>query len=359
MRGTSRKNYRFIVLLLACSVFAATPVLAASKSIDNNGMDNKKESQVVTYADLDPTIKKAAEEAIEQYGNGKNFKLERATKGEFFTGKAAIERWLVENKERSAAISIDAGSGKLLSISLTFAISELTGDYEKYLKTAQLAAKQLKADTPFAGARIDISNVQSNKRQTLNFFTKDEQFIELDLKTNKPTSYRFAIKKSNVDAKVMRAAEQAVKGLGSKLPFTHIERYTNWGPLGKGEIWDFKRKKEVKSIDRDKYSYLAIDKGKKYAIESQVVIDSKTGELISVFALPKTDNQKQVQLTQDKAVEKILPVVKKLFGIDLSTYQVKVDKASSDYTFSSGKQSIFASFDEYGSLDRMARHVTK
>ncbi|MBH5316512.1 hypothetical protein I6N90_01665 [Paenibacillus sp. GSMTC-2017] len=357
------KMNRILALTLALSLLAATPVIATSPS-GGNGSDNGTE--VVQYSELDATFKEAAEKAVVQYGNGKSFKLENVIKSEYFVDeKNNSTRWLIENKDRSAIVSVDAISGELLTLFLGFDISEVKGGYDKYIKAAQSSAKQLNAKSglAFTRAELFVSNLKSNKKQSISFYTKDEQFIALDVNTSKLNNYRLKFKETDVDRNIVSTAEQALKSMGNNKsqPFTHIERNNIGATTEKEEIWILQRKIEVKDVDRKKYNALERTGENKWLFgESQVVIDGKTGKLISITVSSKKEDQKQKKLTEKQGVALAKTAAKKLFGVDLSSYKVKVDKEWGDYTFSSkGKESIVAKFNNFGDLVRMERVVNK
>ncbi|TVX91686.1 hypothetical protein [Paenibacillus agilis] len=356
------KKNKIILLLLVCSLFAPASILAipASKGIEHKSMELTIEPKMIPYKELDSAIKKTVEQAINHYADGKRVKLETAIKMEIFRGKNKAEGWRIENKDRSAVINVDAASGKVIDLSLLLTMSEMKGKYKKQLEAANAVVKQVKAEAVFTGERVDFSINEWRNRQSITFITKDEQSIELDLKTCKPSYYSFKFKASNVDGKIMRTAEQAVKCLrdGKFASFTYIRR--NSQSKGVVDIWEFKRKVEIKRADIAKYEHVEIGENgnKAYAIESQVYIDGKTGKLFSADVSPKTHNQKQVQLTQEQAVEIAIPAAQKMFGKDLSTYKVKVSSSKKVYTFSSkGEESILARFDKYGNLISMQRLV--
>ncbi|MBD8497716.1 hypothetical protein [Paenibacillus arenosi] len=375
---------RWIAVTLICSLLGATPVLAASadENVESHSSETKlgksdnirsvgnsvnhKGPEVVKYADLDSSFQEAVEKAITQYGNGKSIQFEKAFKDEYVVDEnKKLNRWLIENKDRSAIVSVDAASGKVLTISITFDVSEITGDYEKYLTTVHSSVKQLgsQSERPFTIANLFISNIEANKSQSITFSTHDDQFIKLDLKTSKPLNYHLKFKEADIDRKIVAAAEQAVQSLGVKKlqPFTQFELHKNEGLVGENGVWILKRRIEVKYSDRNIYKAIQRDHDNKwYFVESEAVVERKTGKIVSVTVAPKTVDQKQVKLTQKQGVALAKPIAKKLFGVDLSSYQVKVDNVWGDYKFSSkDKQSIIAKFDNYGNLVRIERMMSK
>ncbi|EPY05919.1 hypothetical protein PAALTS15_17721 [Paenibacillus alvei TS-15] len=75
------KMNTLLALILACSLFAATPAMAEQADTNNGG------TGIVQYSDLDQKLADSAEKAIEQYGNGKVFQLEEAFKDSYFVDK--------------------------------------------------------------------------------------------------------------------------------------------------------------------------------------------------------------------------------------------------------------------------------
>ncbi|KJB88847.1 hypothetical protein AZ66_05160 [Paenibacillus sp. E194] len=79
------KMNTLLALILACSLFAATPAMAEQADTNNGG------TGIVQYSDLDQKLADSAEKAIEQYGNGKVFQLEEAFKDSYFVDKRKRE----------------------------------------------------------------------------------------------------------------------------------------------------------------------------------------------------------------------------------------------------------------------------
>ena len=346
---------KLLAITLACSLFAATPVMTAQAG-ENNG-----EQQMVQYADLDQKLAEAAEKAVKQYGNGKLFYLEEAFKDSYFVDKKnQKERWIIQAKDRSAIVSIDAASDKVLTVSLSFKLKEVTGEYESYLKAAQSAAKQLNGNEAIAFTEVHFlqDNIGTNKEEIMNFNAADSHVISIDRKTNQPLNYRLNYKLANADRSMIAVAEAAIKSMGiSKVqPFTNIEHNkVNDGTGGKEE-WKLKRRIEIKG-DLRKYGTVEIDENKRaFVVEAVATIDANTGKLTSINVKPNTNDQKRKSLSKEQGIAIAKPVAKKLWGVDLSSYEVKVDKDWGDYTFSrKGNASIVAQFDNFGNLVRMER----
>lgn len=346
------KMNTLLALTLACSLFAATPAMAEQDGKINGG------TGIVQYSDVDRKLAESAEKAIEQYGNGKTFQLEEAFKDSYFADNKQKESWIIQSKDRSAVVSVDAVSGKVLTVSLRFKLEEVTGEYASYLKAAQSAAKQFhkNAELVFTEAQFFQNNIAEHKSELMTFGAKDNQFIQIDTKTSKPLNYRFTYNAAEVDRKIIGVAEQAVKSMGiSKVqPFTNIEYEKYEGR----EEWKLARKIEVKG-DLRKNGAVRIDENNRaFVVEAAATIEAKTGKLISITVKPKTDSQKRKSLTKEQGIAIAKPVAKKLWGVDLSSYEVKADKDWGDYAFSSkGKAAIAAKFDTFGNLVRMERKM--
>lgn len=349
-----KKINKVLAITLACSLFAAPSAIAAQAS------GAAIETQVVQYAKLDQKYVKAAEKAIEQYGNGKKFKLVEAYKDEMYMDeKNKLDIWRIQSKDRDAIITVDAVSGKVLTVSLSFEMSEVTGKYETYLKTAKAAVKELnsKSELSFEQAKYAWRDLGEDKKETIIFGTKkDRQFVEIDIKTNQPLNYSLNYKVADADQKVVDVAEQAVKTMrnAKAKPFTDIERYK----YNNGEVWILKRLAEFDG-KTEAHVIMTDSQGKKLIPEAEVAIDAKTGKLISATLINVNNaNKKQKALTDGQATALIKPIAKQLFGVDLSTYKLKVDKDWGEYQFSSdGKESIIGKIDKFGNLVRIERDV--
>lgn len=344
------KMNTLLALTLACSLFAATPAMAERAGVTNGG------TGIVQYSDVDRKLAESAEKAIEQYGNGKAFQLEEAFKDSYFVDKEQKESWIIQSKDRSAVVSVDAVSGKVLTVSLSFKMEEVTAEYASYLKVAQSAAKQFhkNAELVFTGAHFFQNNTAANISEIMTFGGKDDQFIQIDTKTSKPLNYRFIYKAVDMDRKIIGVAEQAVKSMGidKVKPFTSFvyEKYEG------REEWRLTRKIEVKGDLRKNGAVMIDENNRAFVVEAVATIEAKTGKLTSINVKPNTNDQKRKSLSKEQGIAIAKPVAKKLWGVDLSSYEVKVNKDWGDYTFSSkGNASIIAKFDNFGNLVRMER----
>ncbi|MEW9106516.1 MAG: hypothetical protein AB2769_13850, partial [Paenibacillus sp.] len=122
------------------------------------------------------------------------------------------------------------------------------------------------------------------------------------------------------------------------------------------EEWRLTRKIEVKG-DLRKNGAVRIDENNRaFVVEAVATIEAKTGKLTSINVKPNTNDQKRKSLSKEQGIAIAKPVAKKLWDVDLSSYEVKVNKDWGDYTFSrKGKAAIVAKFDNFGNLVRMER----
>ncbi|KJB88846.1 hypothetical protein AZ66_05155 [Paenibacillus sp. E194] len=235
-------------------------------------------------------------------------------------------------------------------------MEEVTDEYASYLKAAQSAAKQLSknAELAFTEAQFFQNNIVDNKIESMTFRAKDNQFVQIDTKTNKLLNFRFTYKAADMERKIISVAEQAVKSMGidKVQPFTNIEYEKYEGK----EEWKLARKIEVKGDPRKNGAVMIDENNRAFVVEAAATIEAKTGKLISINVKPTTDNQKRKSLTKEQGVAIAKPVAKKLWSVDLSSYEVKVNKDWGEYTFSrKGNASIVAQFDGFGNLVRMER----
>ncbi|MGG4393812.1 hypothetical protein ABEX25_05795 [Paenibacillus thiaminolyticus] len=352
------KMNKLLAVTLACSLFAATPVIVAQAAMNNEG------PQTVQFADMDRQLADAAEKAIAQYGNGKAFQLEEALKGEYFVDeKTKRGIWYISAKDRSAVVSLDEVSGEVLTVSLTYDMDELSGEYEAKLKSAQAAVKELngKGELSFVRAHFFKDNNKGRESETLSFQTEDGQFVAIDMKTGKPGNYILKHKAADVDRSIVAAAEQAVKSMGvAKVqPFTEIEHRQVDGEAA-GEVWELKRTVDVNGGKSKKKSFMTDGQGRAFVVKESVIIEAKTGKPVSVTIPSNEAGKKTKTLTKEDSIKLVKPIAQKLFDADLSAYTLKIDKDWGDYKFSSkGKETIVAKINQAGELVRIERKVKK
>ncbi len=332
---------KLLAPMLALSILSATPAIAA------NVEKSFRDPRLIQIAKVDQRYVTTAQKAVEQYGNGKSFQLEEALKDEYFADDTTKRvRWIIQSKTRDAIVTVDADSNKVLTVSLKFELAEMTGEYAKYLPTAETAVRQL-----YGNADVNFEKASFLRDETLgtsdfHFSTNDRQFVRVDAGKNEATAVFLQYKLADVDPQAVSMAEQALRLLskGEDQPFTDAEfqRYDE------REVWELKRL--VTGNDKA----LGIDESGKQLVAS-ATIGAKTGKVYRVEFRKALGDKTKHSLTKEQAAAIVQGAVQQIYGTDLTGYTLTVDNDWGDYKFSSeGKDTIVANFTSGGQLYRLS-----
>lgn len=114
---------KLLAPMLALSILSATPAIAAEVK------EPFRDPGVIQIAKVDQRYVAAAQKAVEEYGNGKAFRLEEALRDEYFVDdKTKKVRWIIQSKTRDAIVTVDADSNQVLTVSVNFELAEMTGE---------------------------------------------------------------------------------------------------------------------------------------------------------------------------------------------------------------------------------------
>ncbi len=265
---------------------------------------------------------------------------------------SAKTRWFLEAEGRAAIVSVDATTNEVLTVSLNYDISDLPDNYAEALKTAQAEYKQQMGTHKEVFASVSYYYNRGNGQELMTFSMKQEEgevfiqpnLVSVDLKTGKVAGYFLFPGLAKADAKMKQLAEQTVKNMpqANELPFQDVFHYKD-GPIN---IWEFRNM----AVDGS-----ARQGGKKAqkAVQS-VTIGAESNKVLEVVISPKNNNGKDKAVSKADALKIVTPVAKQVFGIDLKSYELKIDPDWGDCIFASkGKPSLVAKFDNKGNLSRI------
>ncbi|MDQ0175323.1 hypothetical protein [Bacillus chungangensis] len=323
---------KILTSILALSVLSATPVLGTEFETGTR-VSAAEVNKVLDITKVDQKYVNAANKAIEQHGNGKAFKLDKVEK---MDNRYVFQTKMSEDFLRSDAyVHVDAKTGEVIHINLTFKVAEITGNYKKYLESAQSAVKKINSKSTF---QVNELNYFWNKgEKQFRFYGDDkdskyQQSITLEAETNKVLGYRINFKPTDVDKRIISAAEKAVK----IIPNTTLEPFTRAIKV------KFNESEEERWVV-GKIIEITNNYGSTYVNEKEstfATIGEKSGKVYEVNVPGEPQNEKN-QLTNEQIVAIAKPVVQEVLGVDLSNYKPNADSQWGVYQFSSpGKETI-------------------
>ncbi|MGG1663180.1 hypothetical protein [Brevibacillus sp. NRS-1366] len=234
---------------------------------------------------VDPKYSTAAEKAIEAVGITKEFYFEEMEKD--------TDYFIVRTKNREAIVTFKPNTTEVRTVSAIVNGNELPDMYQKYTETARAAFLEAKQDVHFERVHL----FQDKEGTTLSFELGNtgldqQQFVRVDMKTNKVSHFYIDYNPNDVDQKYVSIAEKALMFLSNnkRFPFTKASKSSDKTE----EIWTF-------TNTQDRYF---------------VKVGARTGKTYHIGYLSNY---------HIKSIHEVIPVTKPLiqniFGLDITGYK--------------------------------------
>lgn len=163
--------------------------------------------------------------------------------------------------------------------------------------------------------------------------------LAIDAESGKVQMAIYYVPKSKVDQKIVQTAQQAAGALtgGKKMTFDSVQRFVGDG----ADRYLFTQREQSINV-----SIEATNKVQFVSWEAERTVYCSVEELKEKFAKPK--------YTAAEAIKMMNPIIKKIFGIDVTGYKVTVK--ANEYTFSKkGGPSVIALLNEKGKIYILSR----
>lgn len=249
----------------------------------------------------------AAQKAIASLGIDKTFQFKEVWKEkDYFSASTRSEFEMVNEW---AIVSFTPNTTEVRSVAVKCAIAQFPSDYQKYVNTAQNAFKQANNPVHFQYAHLFKDKVEA----TLYFRLDNYQFVDVNLQTNKVTGYSIDYKPDDVDKKYVSIAKKALAIVSNKPNYSFTK--ANKTARNNVEIWTLSNEPE------------------KYAVQ----IGAKTGRL---YSLSYRMDRYKIK-TIDEAIPVTKPLIKSIFGLDITGYKAYGGRSWGGYVLKSpGKPNV-------------------
>ncbi|MGG4493809.1 hypothetical protein [Brevibacillus reuszeri] len=233
---------------------------------------------------VDQTYSTAAQKAIEAVGITKKFNFEETEQD--------ADTFIVRTKDREAIVTFLANTKDVRTVSVILAGDELPEMYQAYANTARAAFQDAKQEVRIEQAHL----FQDLEGTTLSFYPdvskpNNNQYVSVDLKTNKVTAFSIDHQPADVDQKVVSLAQKSLMRLANNKPisFTEARKSTD----KKEEVWTL-------SNTKDKYSV-------------------KVGAITGKIYYTRYVSEYKIK-SIDEAISVTKPLIQDMFGLDISGY---------------------------------------
>ena len=309
------------LLLAAASPFAnmETPVYAA-------GQGEAVKAEMKTLAQLDKNVVEAAKQAMQKQAGGVPIELDR------ISGENA-DCWVISAKDSRGEVLVTKKEGKVVFVKVTLKFNEVAANLQN---TVTSTLKGMDAKRAYV---IDsVERINWEKENVWQFNGKDVS-VSIDAQTGKVNTASLRYTAQQMNAKVVETAHKTLKSLSKGntqvlLPDVTLVKDTqrHWD-----QVWSF------------------MDSSRTYSI----IIGAKTGKVVSATIFNEFSNDNYVSdedipkvfakpfYTKEKAIVAVNPMMKKVFNLDLSGYNVS--SKYNEYTFTKkGKPTVIASINKKG-----------
>ncbi|MFL1675677.1 hypothetical protein [Paenibacillus dendritiformis] len=306
------KSFKMFLLSLS----AAALLLASIPAPVADAAGSEKSKIVVkNVKDVDKKLVSKAKKALKPYITG-DIEFETVEYNWVSGGKKAptirtkafrTEKYSdgTDQKIWAAAVTIVEETGKIAHIHLDAQYPSLDDSIRKKYKSA---LKETGRNLAYKDIKIFQVNPDSGTINTLH----TPFSIEIDIESGKLLNARYRMKVAEADPKAVQAAQQAGSALTGekKIAFDYVDR----------EVNDYRN---IYSFSESKQDLIISVRAKTNEVES-----AQWGKEQQTFGSPEEKEKKfkKPMYTDEEAITTMNPLMKKIFGVDLTGYQVEVDK---------------------------------
>lgn len=336
----------FLLSVTAATLFMASiPAPTSAAAAAANSKQQGEPGFTQTVKDLDKELVEKAKEALKPFVNGEidfegvrySYKIDGKKEPTLYSKAYRTVTYPVKGEEKifAAEVTIKAQTGEIYQIRLDPQLSSLDEGIRTKIKAAITETeKSLSYDDI---TKLNIHGA-SGEISTLGTY-----HLAIDAKSGKVQMAIYNVPKSKVDQRAVQAAQQAAGALtgGKKIAFDSVQRFVGEG----ADLYLFTQNNEQSINVRVE---AATSKVQNISLGAERPVYSSREELKKKFAKPK--------YTAAEAIKTMNPMIKNIFGIDVTGYQVKVE--DNNYTFlKEGSPSILAAINEKGKVFVLNREL--
>lgn len=311
-----------MTLLLSAAVpFANMPAPAYADTQAQSAPEAMKK-----LAQLDKNVVETAKQAMQKEAGSLPIELDE------ITGMNA-DCWVISAKDNRGEVLVTKKEGTVVSVHVNFKFSEVATDLQN---TIMSTLKSMDSTQAFTFDKVERVSSDMENRWV---FKGENVTASIDAKTGKPSVVSIKYSSQKVNPKVVDTAQKAMKALSNEkasalLPEVSLLKNSDYHL---DQVWSF------------------MDRGRTYS----VFIGAKTGKAVSAIMHNEFGDSNYVSdedipkvfakpfYTKEKAIAAANPMVKKVFHMDLTGYNVSTKY--NEYTFTKkGKPTVTASINKKG-----------
>ena len=321
-----KKQTIVAVSMVALLLAAASPFINMETPVYAAVQGEAVKAEMKTLAQLDKNVVEAAKQAMQKQASGVPIELDR------ISGENA-DCWVISAKNNRGEVLVTKKEGKIVFVKVTLKFNEVAANLQN---TVTSTLKGMDAKRAYV---IDsVERVNWEKENVWQFNGKNVS-VSIDAETGKVNTASLRYTTQQMNAKVVETAHKTLKSLSNGntpglLPDVTLVKDTqrHWD-----QVWSF------------------MDSSRTYSI----IIGAKTGKVVSATIFNEFINDNYVSdedipkvfakpfYTKEKAIVAVNPMMKKVFNIDLSGYNVS--SKYNEYTFTKkGKPTVIASINKKG-----------
>ncbi|MBW5469470.1 hypothetical protein GPJ61_16550 [Brevibacillus formosus] len=321
-----KKQTFLAVSMMTLLLSAAVPFASMAAPAYADTQAQSAPEPMKKLAQLDKNVVEAAKQAMQKEAGSLPIELDE------ITGMNA-DCWVISAKDSRGEVLVTKKEGTVVSVHVNFKFSEVATDLQN---TIMNTLKSMDSTQAFTFDKVDRF---SSDMENSWVFKGENVTASIDAKTGKPSVVSIKYSSQKVNPKVVDTAQKAMKALSNgKASALHPEvSLLKNSDYHLDQVWSF------------------MDRGRTYS----VFIGAKTGKAVSAIMHNEFRDSNYVSdedipkafakpfYTKEKAIAAANPMVKKVFHMDLTGYNVSTKY--NEYTFTKkGKPTVTASINKKG-----------
>jgi hypothetical protein len=320
-----KKQTLAVTSIIALLLSVASPFTNTQAPAYAAGQAPTVEPEVKTLAQLDKNVVEAARQAMQKQAGDVPIELDEI-KGE------TANCWVITAKNNRGEVLVTKQEGKVVSVTVKLKISEVAADLQNTVTSTLKGMDNQRAFTINWVERINW------EKQNIWLFKGQHASVSIDAATGKVNSATLHYTNEQINPEVIDTAQKALKSLSNGKASALLPEVTLVKSKERlDQVWDF------------------MDTEGKYS----TVIGAKTGKVVAATLISEFINENYTAdedipkvfakpfFTKETAIAAANPMMKKVFNLDLTGYNVS--SKYNVYTFTKkGKPTVTASINHKG-----------